>query len=105
MRWNTVIKTFFEHWKALKSCKEDANPEVPKISKTLSIMKRIEVFSDFSCCVVGSRTTPLSYVIRDTVDEPAIAPTLMANQPYAEYLGSAEEDLMARAIHAHALHQ
>jgi len=105
MRWNPVIKTFIEHWKALKARKETANPEVPKISKTLHIMKWTEAFSDFARRVVGTRTIPLSYVIRDEVTVPAAAPALMANQPYAEVFGSVEEELMARASHTHALYR
>ena len=39
MRWNPVIKTFTEHWKSLTARKDATNPEVPKISKNLHIMK------------------------------------------------------------------
>ena len=95
MCWNPVIKTFIKHWKALKARKDNADPEVPKISKTLSIMKCTEAFSDFAHQIVGSRTIPLPYVIRDTVIVPAAAPPLMVNQPYAEEFGSVEEELMA----------
>ena len=87
MRWNPVIKTFIKHWKSLKARKDNTDPEMPKISKTLSIMKWTESFSDFARQIVGSRTIPLSYVIRYTVIVPAAAPPLMVNQPYAEEFG------------------
>lgn len=44
--------------------------------------------------MVGSRTIPLVYVIHDTVDIPVFVPALMLNQPYAEELGSVEEEFM-----------
>ena len=65
--WSPVIKTFIEYWKALKAHKNNTDPKVPKISKTLSIMKWTEALSDFARWIVGSRTIPFSYVIRDTM--------------------------------------
>ena len=37
MRWTQVIKNFEDQWKALKVCKEDDKPNVPKTSKSLPI--------------------------------------------------------------------
>ena len=39
MRWQHVAKNFEVQWKALKARKEDDDPEVPKISKALPIIK------------------------------------------------------------------
>ena len=75
-----------EHWKSLTARKDATNPEVPKISKNLHIMKWTEAFSDFARRIIGTRTILLSYVIRETVAVPAAAPPLMTNQPYAEVL-------------------
>ena len=47
MRWSNVIKNFEIQWKALKECKETDDPEVPKISKSLPIMKWTEAFQDY----------------------------------------------------------
>ena len=105
MRWNPVIKTFTEHWKSLTARKDATDPEVPKISKNLHIMKWTEAFSDFARRVIGTRTIPLSYVIRETVAVPGVAPPLMPNQPYAEAFGSVEEELIARATHTHPLYR
>ena len=91
MCWNPVIKTFTEHWKSLTARKDATDPEVQKISKTLHIMKWTEAFSDFARRVIVTRTILLSFVIRDTVDVPHDAPTIMPNQPYAAEYESVEE--------------
>ena len=46
MHWNNVIKNFEIQWKALKAKKEEDTPEVPKISKSLPIIKWTEAFQD-----------------------------------------------------------
>ena len=76
MRWSPTIKTFTEHWKLLSTRKDSTDPDVPKISKTLHIMKLTKDFADFSCRSIGTCTIPLSYVIRETVAVPNIAPLL-----------------------------
>ena len=43
MRWTQVIKNFKDQWKALKGHKEDDKLDVPKISKSLTIIKWTEV--------------------------------------------------------------
>ena len=68
-------------------------------------MKWTKAFSNFARRVIGTRTIPLSYVIRETVAVPAAAPPLMTNQPYAEVFGSAEEELIDRATHTHPLYR
>ena len=85
IRCNPLIKAFIKHWKAFKARRDAADPEVPKISKTLLIMKCTEAFSGFSRRVVGTRTILLLYVICEAVDVPAAAPPLMANQPYTDF--------------------
>ena len=100
-----MIKTFTEHWKSLTARKDVTNPEVPKISKTLHIMKWTEDFSDFSHRVIGTRTILLSYVICDTVSVPGDAPPLMPNQPYNAEFESVEEEMIARATHTHHLYR
>ena len=106
MRWQPVIKSFMEHWKALSDRKVDHDlPEVPKVTKTLTITKWTEAMADYLQRVIGSRTIPLSYVIRKEADVPVAAPVLAANQPYSEEHGSVEDELIARASHTHALYQ
>ena len=103
MRWNPVIRNFNEHWKALKERKDSSNPDVPKISKNLNIMKWTEAFTDFARRVVGYRTIPLSYVIRETAVVPAAISALLADQPFAEVNGSVEDELVDQASHLHPL--
>ena len=103
MAWNPVMKNFAIHWKALKDRKDKDPPDVPKITKALPVMKWTEAFQDYLTLRLGARTIPLSYVIRTTVDVPEDPPALMAGQPYSGEDGSVEDELVARASHAHAL--
>ena len=73
--WNQTIKNFVDHWKSLTDRKYSTDPEVPKISKSLPIMKWNKAFSDFTRRVIGARTIPLFYVIRDD----AVTPTAALN--------------------------
>ena len=103
MRWNNVIKNFEIQWKALKTKWDEDTPEVPKISKSLPIIKWTEAFQDHLHRVIGVRMIPLAYVIRKDEDVPAIAPPLMAGQPHSETHGSIEGEMIARASHTHAM--
>jgi len=104
MKWTTCIKSFTQHWKALEDRKTEADgPDVPKITKSLVVTKWTEAFADFLNRVMGIRTVPLSYVIRENTNVPAVAPTLATNQPFSTDHGSVEGELIARASHTHAL--
>ena len=50
-------------WKALKERKDEDDPDVPKITKSLLIIKWVEVFQDFLNNVIVARMIPLAYVI------------------------------------------
>jgi hypothetical protein len=102
--YNPIIKIFTEHWTALKARKDEATPEVPKITKALPVTKWTESFVDFLNRVCGVRTIPLAYVIRTTVAVPAAAPPLEPNRPYSVVHGSVEAELIARALHTHPLY-
>lgn len=106
LQWTSVMKNFSIQWKALKDRQKDEDdPDVPKITKTLQIMKWTEAFQDFCDRIIGSRMIPLSYVIRDDVAVPVNAPALAANQPYSDEHGSVEGELVARASHTHPLYR
>jgi hypothetical protein len=47
MHWDLLIKNFSQQRKALKDRKDDKAPEFPKITKTLSIIKWTDAFTDF----------------------------------------------------------
>jgi hypothetical protein len=72
MQWDPgVIKVFAAHWKSLQEGKLEDNPETPKISKSLPVVKWTEAFYDFLHPVIGTRTISLAYVVCDEVAVPA----------------------------------
>ena len=105
VRWNPIIKNFEEQWKALTDRRVNDDPEVPKISKSLPIIKWVEAFRDYCHRKVGMRTIPRAYIIRDNVNVPADAPALAPNLPHSVAHGSVEGDLIARASHNHPLYR
>ena len=105
MQWDPVIKNFEQHWKALKDRKKEDVAEVPKITKSLGIMKWTEAFTDFLSKTIGVRTIPLAYVVREEVNVPTTAPALLRGKSYSEKHGSVEGELVARASHDHPLYK
>ena len=103
MRWNNVMKNFEIQWKALKMKRDEDTPEVPKISKSLPIIKWMEAFQDYLHHVIGVRMIPLAYVIRKDEEVPAVAPPLQAGQPHSEAHGSIEGKMILWALHTHAM--
>ena len=103
MKWSPVMKNFDFQWKALKDKKEAAEPETPKITKTLTIMRWSEAFRDALYQCVGVRTIPLVYVIRDDPSVPPAVPALEQGYPHSTQHGSVEEELIHRASHNHPL--
>ena len=53
MKWNPTGKNFELQWKALNQVKDEDDPDVPKISKSLPIMKWKDAFVDMLGRVVG----------------------------------------------------
>ena len=51
------------------------------------------------------RTIPFSYVIRDIVVVPVVAPALATDQPNSTEHGSVEAELIGRSSHGHALYR
>ena len=47
MHWTCVVKNFETQWKALKSHKDEDDPDVPKITQALPTIKWTEAFQDF----------------------------------------------------------
>ena len=103
IQWNQVMSNFEIQWKALKDRKDEDDPDVPKITKGLPIIKWTEAFHNFLNRVIGVRMIPLVYVIRIDPQVPGPAPTLAPNQPHSTEHGSVEGELIARASHTHAL--
>eukprot|EP00957_Ditylum_brightwellii_P029839 2257462-Ditylum_brightwellii.AAC.1 len=106
--WNTVyktvIKSFTNQWAGLKDCKCQTQPVVPKIAGELPIMQWVDVFDDFINQKIGVRTTPLSYVTRETAMVSRPASVYRENLPHGEEFESIEEKLVAQALHTHPLY-
>ena len=103
IQWNQVLSNFEMQWKALKERKDEDDPDVPKITKALPIIKWTEAFQDFLNRVIGARMIPLAYVIQIDPQVPGNATPLAANQPHLTEHGSVEGEVVARAAHTHAL--
>jgi hypothetical protein len=99
LQWTNVVKNFDIQWKALKVKQREDPPEIPKLSKALPVIKWTEAFRDLLNRVIGVRTIPLCYVIRETVGVPIAAPALAQNQPHSNDHESVEGELVARASH------
>ena len=76
IQWNQVMSNFEIQWKALKDRKDEDDPDVPKITKALPIIKWTEALQDFLNRVIGARMIPLAYVIRIDPQVPGPGPTL-----------------------------
>ena len=63
IQWNQVMSNFEIQSKVLKERKDGDDPDAPKITKALPIIKWTEAFQDILNWVIGSRMIPLAYVI------------------------------------------
>ena len=104
MQWTHVMKNFEIQGTALKDRKKDDDPEVPKITKALPIIKWMEAFQEFLHQIIGVRVIPLVYVIHTTVNIPAPPSQLTVNQPHSNEHGSVEAELIDHSSHTHALY-
>ena len=107
MQWIPTGKNFEIQWKALKQLKDDDEPDAPKISKALPIMKWDTAFIDSCGRCIGLRNVPFTYLLRVDAAVPA-ASDLMAHPggglyPHSEEAGSIQEELINRASHDHPL--
>ena len=67
--------------KALKDRKDEDDPDVPKISKTLPIIKWTNEFQDFLNRVIAAKMISLAYVIRIDPPPPPPPPPPIGSQP------------------------
>src|SRR5688500_10927562 len=102
MQWDSIVKTFKDHWKTLCDKKKEDVPDIPKISKSLPIIKWTEAFSDFMAQVVGAQTVPLSCIVRKDANVSPIGP-LTPGQPFSLAYELLEEELIDCTSHSHAL--
>ena len=104
MQWTQVMKNFAAQWKAMEDKKKADEPDVPKITKALPVIKWTEAFRDYLHRMIGVRTIPLAYVIRTDENVPAIT-AIAAGAPHSTEHGSIEEELIARADHTNPLYR
>ena len=98
-----TIMNFTQQWKSLKDRKDGDQPEVPKISKDLGILRWSEAFKDFLNRCIGTRGAPLSYVVRTNAVPQGPLPPTATDSPHTEANGSVENDLVEFATHDHPL--
>ena len=84
----------------MKRSKED-QPEIPKVTRALPIVRWTEVFKDYLHRVLGTRKILLAYVTRPDVAVPPLGDQ-QDRQPFSAGYDSIESDLIARASHEHA---
>ena len=99
MHYSNVLKNFGEQWEALKAKQESDEPTVPKITRSLPIVKWTESFEDHLHEIIGIRSIPLAYLIREEVAQVFPPPPLLPNRPYSQEHGSVVGELIARANH------
>ena len=97
------MKNFKIQWTAQKERKGDDSPDIPMILNTLPVIKWMEAFQDFLNRKIGNHHIPLAYIIHDEPNPPAPAPPLAVGQPHSIEHGSVEPELIAQALHTHAL--
>jgi hypothetical protein len=90
------MKNFSEQWKALEDKKGGDEPEVPKITKALPIIKWTEAFRDYLVHrVIGvQHNIPLAYVIRPEAAVPPIG-AQAAGVPHSNEHEAIETELIA----------
>jgi hypothetical protein len=105
LQWTPVMKNFEIQWKALEDKKRAEEPEVPKITKALPIIKWTEAFWDYLHRMIGVRRIPLAYITQPAVAVPAIG-VIAAGAPHSFEHEAIEIGLIARASHhAHLLYR
>ena len=76
IQWDPVMSRFKELWKALNDRRKADDPDTPRISKALPIIRWTEAFLDHLHRCIGVRLIPLAYVTRQDPIVPADVPLL-----------------------------
>ena len=99
MTWDPRLKNFERQWKALEEAADKDGDEMPKVGRTLGIVKYLESYENYATTVFGVRNCRLSYVIREDAVVPGQAPPLEVNSPHSAQFGSISGDRVARLSH------
>ena len=65
MHHENCLVDFYEQWENLLKKGETTEPDTPRITRTLPIIKWTESFEEFLHQVLGVQSVPLSYIIRE----------------------------------------
>ena len=103
MQWDPRLKNFERQWKALGEASNRDGDEIPKVGRTLGIVKYLEAYENYATTVFGVRTCRLSYVIRTFAVVPVAAPALATHCPHSTLFGSISGDRVARLSHTDPL--
>ena len=104
IQWTSVMKNFDDQKKALENKMKADEPDVPKISKALPVIKWTEAFKDYLHRIIGVREIPLAYIIRPEVAALPIG-AISVGSPHSQEHGAIELELIVHASHTHALFQ
>ena len=105
MSW-VRLNNFKVEWESLKEQKSSNNEgSLPIISNKLSISNFFEAYETFVSNYIGQSGCPLSWIYRTTVNVPAVAPNLLADQPFSTEHGLVSEEMVNRMSHAHPLYR
>ena len=96
-----VSKVFALQWKSIQDRKSASDGIVPKITRTLGVVKWVSVFTDYCGTIIGVRDVSLTYVLRDSVAVSNPAPGRLLTNPYSEEHDSVQAELIARVSHSH----
>jgi hypothetical protein len=104
MTWELVSKKF-EAFKELQDEHKDPK-DIPPVSKSLPILKWMEVFESYLQNTLGVGKVPLAYVIHDDVEvEPItlnpMGPPHQDQQPFGQKYPTYYEEMIARTSHMH----
>jgi hypothetical protein len=105
IQWDPVIESSHEYWESLTQQIKDSPPVLPKITKSLPIMKWQEAIDTYFSRVHGARSVPLTYIIRKNVAIADPLPSLVQDKPYSADNGSLEAEMVATASHSHSLYR
>ena len=78
-------------------------PEAPKITKALPVIKWIDALRDYLPQVIGTRTIPLAYAVICPEGAVALIGTQATGAPHSTEHESIKTELIFRASHGHPL--
>jgi hypothetical protein len=98
----SVMSIFWKQWQALESQKKSKDKtEFPKMDRNTSILKWTEAAANAFDSTIGSRTAPLSYVLRPDPMRPDPLPPLEAGKPWSTAYGSIRNEMEFCLNHDH----